>query len=160
MKRWYIGLLIMSFVSLGLTTSCGGEEDDVRPMDLLLMEGVWEVMDQGSQDVFERGCLIDITFSSEMAEGAYHGYITAFYLASGGTPVHDKVYGWSIRGVENHLPLLDLVLLGEADGDNQWEGNYYYRIIRLSDSYMWWQGNSNGDSSTVKFRRHPDIQSI
>ena len=70
---------------------------------------------------------------------------------------NNKVFSWSIREVENNQPLLDVVYHGELDSDDTWNGNYYYKITKLTDTHMWWQVNTNGDNSTIKFRRRNDI---
>lgn len=152
----YILLLFLPLLSFTLT-GCD-DEDDANPIALNLFGGNWEVVDPGNQELFERDCLLDIT-SSQIHEGygGYHGDITTYYLTVGGTPIHDKVFTWSIREVDNHQPLLDVVYQGELDSDDTWNGNYYYKITKLTDSYMWWQVNTNGDNSTIKFRRRNDI---
>lgn len=127
-------------------------------MDLTLLDGVWEVVDQGYQNILERECLLDISTAPHDSYGAAKGSITTFYLTPSGNMIHDKVYSWSIRYMENYQPLLDLVLQGMPDGDDSvddiWEGNYYYRITKLTDTHMWWQVNTNGDNSIIKFHRH------
>ena len=127
-------------------------------MDLALLDGVWEVVDQGDQNVFERGCFLHI--SQKLTNGSYgslQGNITTFYLTVGGAQRHDKIYNWHIRDIENHQPLLDLVFTGELDSDDLWDNNYYYKITKLTDTNMWWQGRANGDNSIIKFRRRTDI---
>jgi len=152
----YILLLILPLLSFTLA-GCD-DEDDAIPIALNLFGANWEVVDPGNQELFERDCLLNIT-SSQIHEGygGYQGDITTYYLTVGGTPIHDRVFTWSIRYVENHQPLLDVVYQGELDSDDTWNGNYYYKITKLTDSHMWWQVNTNGDNSTIKFRRRNDI---
>lgn len=148
---------MVSILSLSLP-GCS-DDDDVKSIDIDLMAGDWEVVDQGNQDVFERGCILDISLSPDLINGSYGGYkgsITTFYLTVSGAVLHDKEYGWSIRYVENQLPLLEVVLQGELDSDDLWDGEYHYKITKLTDTHMLWQVNSNGDHSTIKFRRHID----
>lgn len=90
--------------------------------------------------------------------GGYQGYITTFFLTGDGTPRHDRVFSWICREVENNQPLLELVFQGELDSDNIWDGNYSYKIIKLTDTHMWWKVNTKGDNSILKFQRHTDIQ--
>lgn len=59
--------------------------------------------------------------------------------------------------MENNQPLLDVVYQGELDSDDTWDGNYYYKITKLTDTHMWWQVNTNEGNSTVKFCRRNDI---
>lgn len=157
MKK-YLRLLILPFLFCSLL-GCD-EEDDVKPIYLTAFAGTWEVVDQDNQELFETGCLLDIQ-SSQIHEGfgGYQGYITTYYLTDGGATLHDKVFSWSIREVEQNRPLLDVVYQGELDGDNVWSGNYYYKITELGYENMSWQVNSNGDNSTIRFKRRSDIQS-
>jgi len=155
----FLLLLIVPLLSFCLM---GCEDDkETKPMDLSLLADTWEVVDQGNQEVFEKDCIIDVTVSPDQTDGAYggyHGFITTYYLSADGTPAHDKVYGWSIREVENHNPLLDMVFKGDLDSDNPWEGQYFYKITKLTYADMWWQVNTNGDNSTIKFRRRTDLR--
>lgn len=158
MKK-YLFLLIIPILSLGLI-SCNNEED-VKPMDLRLLDGVWEVVDQGNQDVFDRKCLLNISTSHDLtneAYGALHGYITTFYLTATDIPKHDKEYSWSICEIENHLPLLDLTFQADIDSDDIEKGEYSYTITKLTDTHLWWQIRSDSDNSTIKFRRRTDIK--
>lgn len=118
-----------------------------------------EVVDQGNQKVFERDCILDIT-SAQIYEGygGYQGYITTYFLTVAGIPKHDRVFTFSILEVENNQPLLDVSFQGELDSDDVWAGNYPYKIIKLTDTDMWWQVNTNGDKSIIKFRHRNDIQ--
>lgn len=74
-----------------------------------------------------------------------------------GLELHDRVFTFSIREVENNQPLLDVVFQGELDSDDIWEGDYPYKIVKLTDTDMWWQVNTIGDHSTIKLRRRNDI---
>ncbi|MDE6288344.1 MAG: hypothetical protein K2M00_06130 [Muribaculaceae bacterium] len=150
-------LLILPVLSF-ILSGCNND-DDIKPMNIDLMAGEWEVVNQGDQDVFERGCMLSISVSPDLIKGNYGGYkgsITTYYLTVSGAVLHDKVYGWNIRYVENQLPLLEVVLQGELDSEDIWEGDYHYKITKLTDGHMWWQVNSNGDQSTIKFRRRID----
>lgn len=152
-------LFMLPLLSFGFISCDDG--DDVETIDLKLLDGHWEVVDQGDQNVLERGCILDMTVSPDFINGSYggyQGYITTYHLTVSGTPVHDRDFNWYIRYMENHQPLLDLVLQGELDSDDDiWDGNYYYKITKLTDTHMWWRANTTGDNSTVKFRRRTDI---
>lgn len=152
---FYFILPLLSFALIG----CDEEDDDVNPIDLNLLAGTWEVVRQGDQNVFQWEDILNIT-SSRIHEGygGYHGYINTYFLSGDGTPRHDRVFSWSICEVENHQPLLDVVYQGELDSDDPWDGNFFYKIIKLDYSHMWWQVNTNGDNSTIMFRRRDDIK--
>lgn len=152
----YLLFLILPLLSFTLI-GCD-DEDDVIALDLELFAGTWEVVYQGEQTVFQREDVLHIT-SSQIHEGygGYQGNITTYFLRYDDTPIHDKVFSWSIREVENNQPLLDVVYQGELDGDDTWDGNYYYKVIKLTYTHMWWQVNTNGDNSTIKLRRRNDI---
>lgn len=143
----YLLLLILSVLSFGMV-SCDDDED-VTPIDIPLIAGTWEVVDQGNQNVFEREFILNIT-SSQIHEGygGYKGYIT----------ILDRVFTWSCLEVENHQPLLEVVFQGELDSDDPWAGDHFYKITKLNDSHMWWQVNTKGDNSTIKFKRRTDLQ--
>lgn len=147
--------LISGFLSI-IVTSCDNKED-LKPIDLRLMPGIWEVVVQGEQDVFVRGCYLDLKESTEPSTTDHHGYISTFYLTATDHILHDKVYSWSIRESDSGQPALDLVFQGELDSDVPWDGSCYYRIVKLTESHMWWKGNSVGDDSTIKLRRRTDI---
>lgn len=153
----YLLLLILPFLSFGIV-SCDDDED-VTPMDFNLFAGNWEVVDQGNQNVFERQFILNIT-SSRINEsyGGYKGYITTYLLTFNDIPKHDRVFTWSCLEMENHQPMLEVVFQGELDSDDPWDGNYFYKITKLTDSHMWWQVNTNGDNSTIKFKRRTDLQ--
>jgi len=151
----FLLLLLLPLISFGIA-GCS-DEDDVEIIDVNLLAGQWEVVSQTP----ERNCIYDITAAPDLTEGTYGGHygkITTYYLTATGKPLFDKEYNWSIRYMENHQPLLDLTLEGELDNDDPWEGNYYYKIIKLTDSLMWWQSNSNGDNTIIKFRRRTDLK--
>lgn len=152
----YLLLFLLPLLSFTLT-GCDDDED-AKPMDLRLFAGTWDVVDQGNQEVFNKGSILEIT-SSEINEGfgGYQGYMTTYLQPVGGAPVHDRVFTWAIREVENHKPLLDVVLEGELDSEDIWAGDYYYRITGLDRNEMQWQVNTNGDNSIIRFRRHSDI---
>ena len=103
--------------------------------------------------------VVNIT-SAQIYEGygGYQGYITTYFLTVAGIPKHDRVFTFSILEVENNQPLLDVSFQGELDSDDVWAGNYPYKIIKLTDTDMWWQVNTNGDKSIIKFRHRNDIQ--
>lgn len=148
--------LILGILSI-IITGCDDKED-LKSIDLRLMPGIWEVVVQGEQDVFIRGCCLDIKESTEPSTADHHGYISTFYLTATDHILHDKVYSWSIRESDSGQPALDLVFQGMLDSDVPWDGNCFYRIVKLTESHMWWKGNSVGDDSTIKFRRRTDIQ--
>ena len=152
----YLLLLLLPLLSFTLI-GCDDEEDVISP-DLKLFAGTWEVVVQEDQNVFEREDILHIT-SSQIHEGygGYQGNITTYFRKYDNTVIHDRVFSWSIREVENNQPLLDVVYQGELDSDDTWDGNYYYKITKLTDTHMWWQVNTNGNNSTIKFRRRNDI---
>lgn len=147
-------LTILSFVMVG----CDDDKDEVFAPDLSLFAGTWEVVDSGKQKVFCFNEMLYIT-SERIHEGfgGYQGSITTYFLTADGTPRQDRVFTWSIREVENNQPLLDVVFQGELDSDDLWAGNYPYKIIKLTDTHMWWRVNTNGDNSIIKLRRRTDI---
>lgn len=147
-------LPLLSFMMIG----CNDDEGGVIAPDLTLFAGTWEVVSPGDQKIFGWNELLHIT-SNQIHEGygGYQGNINTFLLTVDGIPKHDRVFTWSIREVENHQPLLDVVFKGDLDSDDPWAGNYPYKIVKLTDTHMWWQVNTNGDNSTIKFRRRNDI---
>ena len=90
-------------------------------------------------------------------DGDYQGYITTYFITVNGTPLHDKAFTWVIREVENNQPLLYLVYQGDLDSDDIWDGFYPFKVVKLTDNYMWWQFNTNGNNSMIQFRRRSDI---
>jgi hypothetical protein len=156
----YLLLFFLPFLSFVMVGCNDNEDDVVFAPKLELFGGTWEVVDQGNQKVFERDCILDIT-SAQIYEGygGYRGYITTYLLLTvAGIPKHDRVFTFSILEVENNQPLLDVSFQGELDSDDVWAGNYPYKIIKLTDTDMWWQVNTNGDKSIIKFRHRNDIQ--
>lgn len=153
----YLLLLILPLLSF-VMTACDDKEDEVFAPDLDLFAGTWKVVSQGDQKVFEWEDILHIT-SARIHEGfgGYQGNITTYFLASDGTPRHDRVFTWSILEVENNQPLLNVVFQGELDSDDLWAGEYSYKIIKLTDTHMWWRVNTNGDKSIIKFKRRNDI---
>lgn len=151
----FLLLLLLPLLSFGFAGCSDG--DDVEIIDLNLLAGQWEVVSQTP----ERNCIYDITTAPDLTEGAYgshYGKITTYYLTATGKPLYDKEYDWSIRYMENHQPLLDLTLVGYLDSDNPSAGKYYYKITKLTATFMWWQSNSNGENTTIKFRRRTDLE--
>lgn len=153
----FLSLLILTILSF-VMTGCDDDKNDVIAPDLSLFAGTWEVVDPGDQKVFGWNEILYIT-SERIHEGfgGYQGSITTYFLTADGTPRHDRVFTWSIREVENNQPLLDVVFQGELDSDDLWAGNYPYKIIKLTDTHMWWRVNTNGDNSIIKLRRRTDI---
>ena len=153
----YLLLSILPLLSI-VMIACDDDED-VQPMDLNLFAATWEVVDQGNQKIFGREDILGIT-SAQIHEsyGAYQGYITTYALTVDAALRHDRVFSWCISEVENHQPLLDVVFQGELDSDDPWAGNYPYKIIKLTDTYMWWQVNTNGENSIIKFIRRTDLR--
>ena len=140
---------------------CCEDKEEVHALDLNLLDGIWEVVDEGTQDNLGRGCLLDMSISSNPTDGAYgeyEGNAIAFYLTVGCIPLYDKEFSWSILRIENNLPLLELILQDEIDSDDPWDGYYIYRITKLTDSHMWWQLRSNGNNTTIKFRHRVDVK--
>lgn len=152
-------LLLSILPHLSIVIIAFDDDEDVQPMDLNLFAATWEVVDQGNQKIFGREDILGIT-SAQIHEsyGAYQGYITTYALTVDAALRHDRVFSWCIREVENHQPLLDVVFQGELDSDDPWAGNYPYKIIKLTDTYMWWQVNTNGDNSIIKFIRRTDLR--
>ena len=97
----YLLLLILPFLSFGMV-SCDDDED-VTPIDIPLIAGTWEVVDQGNQNVFEREFILNIT-SSQIHEGygGYKGYINTYFLKYDGTPIHNQTYGLSYVVASKH----------------------------------------------------------
>lgn len=153
----YLLLLILPFLSLTMV-GCDDDKDDMTAPDLTLFAGTWEVVSPGDQKIFGYNEILCIT-SSQIHEGygGYEGYINTYLFTATGIPKHDRVFTWSIREVENQQPLLDVVCQGELEGDDPWTGNYPYKIIKLTDTHMWWQFNTNGDNSTIMLKRRNDI---
>lgn len=150
----FLMLLILPLLSFMMI----GCDDDVIASDVTLFAGTWEVVSTGDQKVFGYNEILHIE-SNRIYEGygGYQGSITTYFLTVDGIPKHDRVFTWSICEVENHQPLLDVVFKGELDSDDPCAGNYPYKIVKLTDTHMWWQVNTNGDNSTIKFRRRNDI---
>lgn len=151
-------LLVLPLLAVGLT-GCDDDED-VKPMDLNLLDGVWTVEDRGGQDVFAEGCILDISTSEDLTEGSYggcQGSVMTYYLTVDGTTRHDTVYRWNILEMENHMPLLNLIWFGELDGEEYSKEVHSYKITKLTDTHMWWQPRDDGDSGMIKFRRRSDL---
>lgn len=153
----YLLLLILPLLSL-VMSGCDDNKDDVVAPDLTLFAGIWEVVSPGEQKVFGWNEILQITFAGTF-EGneSYKGYINTYLLTALGTPKHDRVFTWSIREAERHQPLLDVVYQGELDSDDPWAGNYPYKIVKLTDTHMWWQVYTNGDNSIIMLKRRNDI---
>lgn len=153
----YLLLLILSLLSL-VMIGCDDNKDDVVALDLTLFAGTWEVVSPGEQKIFGWNEILHISFARPFeGYGGYQGYINTYLLTALGTPKHDRVFTWSIREVEHHQPLLDVVFQGELDSDDIWAGDYPYKIIKLTDTHMWWQVNTNGDNSIIMLKRRNDI---
>lgn len=145
-------LILLFIIFISLLSNCK-EEEDLNHVDINLFTGTWEVVDSDNP---ERGCIYEITTSSDLTVNkydGYHGKIITYYLTATGNQLYDKEYNWSIRYMENHQLLLDLTLVGELDSENSWSGNHYYKVIKLTSSVMWWQSDTNGDNTTIKFHR-------
>lgn len=155
----YLLLLIFPLLSF-MMVGCDDDDkvDDVIAPDLIRLAGMWEVVDQGNQDVFVRTCILDMT-SSRIHEGygGYQGNITSYFLTVDGKPKNERAFTWTILEVENNQPLLDVVYQGVIDSDDPRIDKYSYKIVKLTDANMWWQVNSSEDNNTIKFRRRDDI---
>lgn len=150
----YLLLLFLPLLSF-IMAGCDDDKEDVQQIDLDRLAGTWKVVEQGSQNVFERDCCLEIAVFHDSPNGAYGGYlvfITTFYLANG-NPVHDKVYSGSIREVENHYPLLNLEFDGDHDNNDDSKEKYTYTITRLDYTYMWWSFKDGETTDVIKFRR-------
>ncbi len=156
MKARYQLLLILSALSL-VMTGCGNEED-MKPIDLTLFAGTWEVVRQGDQNIFKREEILHIT-SSRINEGYedYQGNITTYFLSSNDTPWYDQDFTWSIPEVDDNRPLLNVTLQGAPDSNGVPERDHSYRIVKLTDSHMWWQLETDGDDGIIMLRRRNDI---
>lgn len=153
----YLLLLILPLLSF-IMTGCNDSGDDVKPINLGTFTGTWEVVYQGNQDVLPRDCILNIVSAQiNPGDGDYQGYITTYFITVNGTPLHDKAFTWVIREVENNQPLLYLVYQSDLDSDDIWDGFYPFKVVKLTDNYMWWQFNTNGDNSMIQFRRRSDI---
>lgn len=154
----YVLFLMATLLSFGLF-GCGDDDEDMTPIVLDLLGGTWEVVSQGDQDIFHREEILDIS-SSQIHEGygGYKGKIDTYFLASDGSPRHDRTFTWSCLEVENHQPLLDVVYQGGLDGDVASTGNYHYKVIKLTRTHMWWQTTSTGRDNIIKFKRRDDIR--
>lgn len=153
----YLLLLILPLLSL-VMSGCDDNKDDVVAPDLTLFAGTWEVVSPGEQKVFGWNEILHISSGRPFeGYGGYQGYINTHFLTALGTPKHDRVFTWSIREAERHQPLLDVVYQGELDSDDPWAGNYPYKIVKLTDTHMWWQVNTNGDNSIIMLKRRNDI---
>lgn len=146
---WLLVAPIVSFLLIGCD-----KEDEVKPMDLQLLDGVWEVVVEGDQDVFRIGCCLDISTAPQGDYGGPSGSITTFFLTATDNKIYDKVYSWRVSEIENHQPLLNVIFWGDLDGLNSMESNYNYKIIKLNDTHMWWQVNADDGNSIIMFKRH------
>ena len=154
----YLLLLILPLLSF-LMSACDDEEDvNSQHINFDMFLGNWELVEQGNQNVFERNCILDITITQiHKGRGEYQGYINTYYLTVNGTPKHDKVFSWSCHDADNSQPVLDVEFQGELDTVGPWTGVHSYKIIKLTDTYMWWQTNADADNTILKFRRRTDI---
>ena len=142
-------LLLAVFVMSG----CKEEEYPANNFERYF-QGQWEQVEGP-----ERGVVYDISISPSSSENTgidFYGQIKTFYLTATDIPLYDKEYSWCVRGVDNHYPLLDLVCKEELDPDDSLSGHYYYKIIKLTDTFMWWQNNTSGDKDVLKFKRRHD----
>lgn len=155
MNKYFV-YLMLSVLSFGLISCKDNEEDHIFDFDLLY--GIWEVVDEGTQDNLGRGCLLDMSNSTDLTDRDYEGRAVSFYITVGGKPLRDKIYNWSILRMENDFPLLELVLQDELESDDLWDGYYLYKITKLTDSHMWWQLQSNGNNTIIKFRHRADVK--
>lgn len=149
--------IILFIVGLFIT---GCDKEDVKPIDLHLFDGNWEVVFTDNQDVFAMNCILEITTEStgsEVSNLVKRGRIITYYINGVGTKFYDKEYSCIIRESGDGEFLVDLELQGELDNDDLWSGNYFYKIVKLNDTHMWWQAFSNGNKGTLKMRRRTDI---
>ena len=151
-------IFIMIFIASLLMTGCN--EEDVKPIELHLFEGTWEVVFSDNQNIIDRDCILEITSESiGSAESGYEksGRIITYYVNGGGIKFYDKEFSWIVREFGDDEPLLELILLEELDGNDPWDGYYYYKIVKLNDTHMWWKAYSHGNKSTIKMRRRTDL---
>lgn len=155
-----VSILVLSFLCLLSAGIMGCEDDkDLNRVDLSLLDGIWEVVYSGYDDVFARECFLDVSTTPDSSlenTGVLRGTISTFFLTATGRPMADKDYTWEIRQGED-VPLLDITQQGYVTGDDPWAGSYYFTIIRLTDSYLWLQGRTNGNRNIIKLRRRSDL---
>ncbi len=148
-----LAILLCAFMLVGFV-SC--KDDEPKPIDFNLMPGIWEVTHSGDNKMLNLGDILDLSISSQSAEGV-KGDFTIYWLTSTGKPLYSQGYTWNIRDIESAQPLLDIVMVADLDTEEPWAGNYYYRITKLTDTHMWWQGNTNGNSATIMMKRRTDL---
>ncbi len=152
------GVFIIFFIAGLLFAGCNKE--DVKPFDLNLFDGNWEVVVSDDEDLFGRCFFLEIASDSNKKEGEGNvksGIITTYLLTATGIKFYDKEYSWVIRETDKGDLLLSLKLEGELDSDEPWAGSYFFKITRLDNTHMWWQAYSNGSSCTIKMYRRTDI---
>lgn len=150
-----IGLVIIFFIASLFITGC--DKEDVKPFDLNLFDGNWEVTVTDESDVFGRNCILEISYEPERSEWLKMGRIDTYYINGVGIKFYDKEYSWCIRQTDNGELLLSLELEGLLDSDEPWAESYFYRITKLNDTHMWWQAYSDGNSGTMKMHRRTDL---
>ena len=136
---------------LALMTALSGCNDDDNVMDTKLIKGQWEV---ASQDNPEYGYIYDFTTQSEHTWS--WGLLTTYYIAEGGSMVHDKVYNWHVSDPNNSDEVyLDITLTGLLDSDDPWDNTDTFIIEKLTAKEMLLRKNEVGDTKTkIKFVRH------
>lgn len=151
-------IFIIVFIVSTFFTGCNKE--NVKPIELHFLDGNWEVVYTDNQEVLGIFSILEITTESNNSEGGgciKRGKITTYYANSFGTKFYDKVFKWKIYESEEGELSLNLELESELDSESLLDDNYFYKIIRLNDTHMWWQPFSNGDQGTVKMRRRTDL---
>lgn len=153
-----LGVFIIIFIAGLFITGC--DKEDVKSIDLHLFDGNWEVVFTDDQDTFPMTCILEINTEWKGSEGskfAKSGRIITYFINGGGIKFYDKEYSWIIRESGDGEFLVDLLFDGELDNDDPWAGNYFYKIVKLNETNMWWQAYSNGDRGLIKMRRRTDL---
>ena len=161
----YLLLLIIPVLSI-LTMGCDNEKEDqnedLTPVDLALLPGIWQIEGQDAWNEFSPDCILDINTKSDNTNAAYGapcGSIATYPTSGDGRYYHDKIYSWTVTHVENHQPIIELVVRAYLDGPESDEYTSSYRIIKLTDTQMSWQSNAPKDNTIINFRHSilPDI---
>ncbi len=153
------GVFIVFLIAGLFFAGCSNEE--VKPIDLNLFDGNWEVGYSVDQDLFGSQCILEIStsYSDEFDSsfGIKRGKITTYYINGTGTKFYDKVFRWSIGETQDSEYLLILELEEALDSEDPWAGRYFYKITKLNNTHMWWQAYSSGSGGTIKMRRRTDL---
>lgn len=139
-KVLYIFLFPILVMAL---TGCGHEDPDVIDIDRYFT-GKWEM-------IGEPQLIYDI--SRKPNSSSYFGTITTYHLTDGDHIQYASKYSWCIFNPDIQAPMLELVNKEELNEDDPWAGSYYYTIIKLNSTEMWWDNNKQ----ILKFARRTDL---